>query len=199
MINKAIRKDAADPDFDAESGLDPQLAASLHAIGPVKPLPTYSPSAITSTNSNERYTLRTPPNMFSNPAMISSTSSTASPTSSTRSSVPRTPALNPSVVILQSRKRIEEEALAETEALEMGQKLDGGGKRYVDVHTLRRAMILRDQENWDIPRIEKELKVRRGVLKDALGVKGVVALIDDRRSSVKTPPAAVGAAGTGGV
>lgn len=72
--------------------------------------------------------------------------------------------------LLTARFRLAEEA--DTEFAELGRK-GAQGKRFLDVATLRQILMLRDEKGMEEGRIEKELGLRRGVVK-LLGRPGVV-------------------------
>lgn len=71
---------------------------------------------------------------------------------------------------MEARKRIEEEV--EVDKTAMG-KPGFEGRRYIDVKTIRRALMLRDEQGVSPPEIERILGLRKGAV-SALGTVGVV-------------------------
>ena len=71
---------------------------------------------------------------------------------------------------MEARKRIEEQA--ETEKIAQG-KPGFAGKSFVDIGTIRKALVLRDEQGVAPPEIEKMLGLRKGAVA-ALGRTGVV-------------------------
>lgn len=124
-------------------GRDPQLANALRQIGPVQPNPTYSPSS----------------NAFS-----------SDPTASPSAQGPPRPRNNPALAIMAARKRIEDEAEEDKSA--MG-KPGFQGRRYVDIHTVKKALMLRDEQGVAPPEVERILGLRKGAV-SMLGGVGVV-------------------------
>lgn len=79
---------------------------------------------------------------------------------------------NPALQILQARERFAKEA--EREFDEIGRST-ASGRRYLDVITIRHALMLRDQQRLPAREIERKLGLKEGVV-DELGPAGVVAV-----------------------
>ncbi|KAI9716193.1 MAG: hypothetical protein M1828_000419 [Chrysothrix sp. TS-e1954] len=137
---KPTRDDAIDID-----GQDPQFAASLRTLGPVKPAPTYSPSA-------------THPSDGSSPSTPSSSSAQPPPPQS------------PSLTILAARQRIQE--AADRERAQVGKK-GFEGRTLIEISTVRKVLVMRDEQGMEESQIEAQLGLRKGFVK-TLGAKGVV-------------------------
>ena len=142
--------------LDAE---DPAFAAQLRSLGAVQPNPHYSPTS-TSPLDPRRNTSTTGP---SNPSPPHPSSTSPFPPSAFPD--PRT---NPALMVLQARQRLQEEA--EEEFLNVGRK-GFPGRRFVDVSTVRQALLLRQKGEGEED-VERELGLRKGRL-SVLG-KGVV-------------------------
>lgn len=135
-------------------GRDPQLAAHLRTLGPVRPNPTYSLSSTSS-----------PSSAVTEP----SASSTHDYPSDAPSTIP-SPRNNPALAILAARQRVQDEH--ERDKVESGKK-GWKGRRYVDVGTLRKALVLRDEKGMKAAEIERALDLREGFVA-GLGRQGVV-------------------------
>jgi 3-deoxy-7-phosphoheptulonate synthase len=142
--------------LDAE---DPAFAAQLRSLGAVQPNPHFSPTS-TSPLDPQRNTSTTGP---SNPSPPYPSSTSPFPPSAFPD--PRT---NPALMVLQARQTLQEEA--EEEFLNVGRK-GFPGRRFVDVSTVRQALLLR-QKGEKEEDVERKLGLRKGRL-TVLG-KGVV-------------------------
>ena len=131
--------------LDAE---DPAFAAQLRSLGAVQPNPHFSPTS-TSPLDPQRNTSTTRP---SNPS---------SPYPPSAFPDPRT---NPALMVLQARQRLQEEA--EEEFLNVGRK-GFPGRRFVDVSTVRQALLLRQKGEG-----EEDVERKLGFRKGRLGVLG---------------------------
>lgn len=130
-------------DLDAR---DPDFAASLRSIGPVTPTPTLSRS---STFNQPRGQNVSPP---------------------TSGAISEEVKANPSLLTLMSRTRISAEAEADMESL--GRK-GHGGRRFVDVVSLKQIISMRDTQGVSEEVIETQFGLKKGTLAN-LGPKGVV-------------------------
>ena len=72
-------------------------------------------------------------------------------------------------MVLRARERLQQEA--EAEFAKTGR--EDGGKRFLDVSTIRQVIVLRDDKKMGEEQIEKTLGLAKGVVRD-LGPKGVV-------------------------
>jgi len=142
-------------DLDAR---DPHLAASLRKLGPVQPFPTFSPSSTSS------------PDAFGTDANTPLSSSSQIPHSPNGNPIFPSPATNPALAILTARSRIAE--AAEQEKVDFG-KPGFEGRRFLDVATVRKALVLRDEQGMEVPEIERALGLARGVV-GSLGRQGIV-------------------------
>lgn len=142
--------------LDAE---DPAFAAQLRSLGAVQPNPHFSPTS-TSPLDPQRNTSTTRP---SNPSPPYPSSTSPFPPSAFPD--PRT---NPALMVLQARQRLQEEA--EEEVLNVGRK-GFPGRRFVDVSTVRQALLLRQKGEGEED-VERKLGFRKGRL-SVLG-KGIV-------------------------
>ena len=139
-----IRADSMDP--DAVTG---NFSQRLQQMGVVQPNPTYSPSSTAM-----------PPE---NPAALARRSGSAGPAfAPTRS--------NPTLSALEARRRLQQEAEAEFEALGTGKP---GGRRFVDMRTLVDAMTLLNRGTPQ-EEIEKRLNLENGLL-ERLGKPGTLS------------------------
>lgn len=80
------------------------------------------------------------------------------------------PRTNPAVQALQARDRFAAEAEQEFEAQGTSRH---GGRQYLDVHTIRQILTLRDDRDTPPAEIERQLDLRPGVV-ERLGKKGVL-------------------------
>lgn len=78
-------------------------------------------------------------------------------------------------MVLSARSRLQDEA--EVEFMEGG-KRGHAGRQYLDVHTIRQILQMRDQRKQPAAEIERALGLREGVV-ERLGPSGVVALAYD--------------------
>lgn len=88
---------------------------------------------------------------------------------------PREPpsfAHSPVIAMLAARERIADDAASEIEA---GGDKDGR-RQFLDVHTIRQILMLRDDRGLSTKEIEDQLRLKPGVV-DRLGEKGVVSVI----------------------
>ena len=145
-ILPAIRADSVDP--NRPEFLTPDFADRLQKMGIVQPNPTYSPSSIASPFSGD-----------------------ASGIAQTLSK-PQFPSArhNPTLGVLEARRRIEEQAKEELENL--GKSTDKG-KQFLDVTTVKQILVLRDR-GVSASDIEARLRLRPGVVA-GLGPKGIVS------------------------
>ena len=72
-------------------------------------------------------------------------------------------------MVLRARERLQQEA--EAEFTRTGR--EEGGKRFLDVSTIRQVIVLRDDRKMAEEQIEKNLGLAKGVVR-GLGPKGVV-------------------------
>lgn len=79
------------------------------------------------------------------------------------------PRNNPALAILAARQRIQDEE--ESDKVQTG-KSGWKGRRYVDVGTIRKALVLRDESGMDAEEIERTLDLREGFMA-GLGRQGV--------------------------
>ncbi|KFH41052.1 hypothetical protein ACRE_082360 [Hapsidospora chrysogenum ATCC 11550] len=139
-----IRADSMDP--DAVTG---NFSQRLQQMGVVQPNPTYSPSSTAMPHQN--------------PAALGRRSGSAGPAfAPTRS--------NPTLSALEARRRLQQEAEAEFEALGTGKP---GGRRFVDMRTLVDAMTLLNRGTPQ-EEIEKRLNLENGLL-ERLGKPGTLS------------------------
>ena len=128
---------------------DPQFAASLRSLGPV-----------------------TPSSTLSNSSHFASTSPSAPSITTPSSSQPvfPDPSQNPAVQVLTARGNLAREAEAEFARVRYE---GGGGRRFLDVMTIRQILMFRDEKNMTSPEIEKKLGLAPGTVAK-LGPKRVV-------------------------
>lgn len=81
------------------------------------------------------------------------------------------PKANPAIQIVHARDRLAAEA--ENEFAVAG-KTDDVGRAFLDVSTIRRALVLRDAGNMSSAEIERNLHLKPGVV-NRLGKKGIFA------------------------
>lgn len=77
---------------------------------------------------------------------------------------------NPALLVLKARERLQQEAEAE---FAKTSRSDGVGKKFLDVGTIRKVLVMRDEKGKSETDIEKSLGLAGGVVR-ALGQKGVV-------------------------
>lgn len=136
-------------DLDAT---DPNFAKLLRQLGAVQPSPTYSPSSRFNAKDKTQVTARQ---------------------HNRQETVFPDPRNNPAVVLLRVRQSIQE--AADAEFLQTG-KSGHQGRRYLDVGTIRQALVLRDQ-GIKAADIEARLDLKKGVL-DRLGRPGIVGAVN---------------------
>lgn len=130
---------------------DPDFARSLRSLGPVQPNSTLSNS---STFSNE---------------LPNTAGSKSSPNQQHPQFFPDE-SQNPALLVLKARERLQQEAEAE---FAKTSRSDAGGKRFLDVGTIRQVLAMRDEKGKSDTDIEKSLGLAGGVVR-ALGRRGVV-------------------------
>lgn len=145
---------------------DPGLASRLSELGPVKPYPTYSPSS--TTGSAEYANDKSQSGPTRSAAEGPGGGSAGAP--ATKSGVFPSPASNPAVAMLAARHRIAEEA--GEEKVRAGRK-GFEGKAFADIATVRKMLVLRDEQGMPEPDIERALGLQKGMM-GRLGRKGVV-------------------------
>lgn len=79
-------------------------------------------------------------------------------------------------MMLEARSRLQDEA--DKEALEAGSK-GHPGRQFLDILTIRRMLVMRDQKGDSAEAIEKSMGLKKGVV-DRLGAKGVVELATEQ-------------------
>ncbi|KAK3341311.1 hypothetical protein B0T25DRAFT_337806 [Lasiosphaeria hispida] len=155
----AIRADSLDPQGPPEH-ITPAFAHRLKAMGVAQPNPTYSATSTYSQGS------ATP--------TISSQSQSQSQSQS-RSAAPQqvfpSAAGNATLNVLESRRRLEEEADAEFSRV--GRASNTAGREFLDVATIREALVRR-QRGESAAEIESVLKLKPGVVA-RLGPAGLVS------------------------
>ncbi|PLB54632.1 hypothetical protein P170DRAFT_505365 [Aspergillus steynii IBT 23096] len=124
-----VKSNAIDMD-----GRDPDFAASLRSIGPVNPVPTYSP---TSTFSPQPSQQRGP----AQPAI--------------------TPASNPALLVYHAREQINKIAKYEVENIG---RPSFAGRQFLDAVTIRQALSMRDRQGIRPGEIERILRLKKGVV-----------------------------------
>ncbi|KAL9629871.1 MAG: hypothetical protein Q9164_006682 [Protoblastenia rupestris] len=140
--DEVVSLDARDPDF----------AASLRSLGPVQPNSTLSNTS----------TFRPDPKSSPNSSSTSHSARSASdPSPPSGLNIFPNPAQNPALVVLESRSRLAAEAEEEFTRARMG----GEGRRFLDVGIIRQILTLRDKEGMDAGQIEKNLGLRKGVVR----------------------------------
>jgi len=139
--------------------MDPDLAARARQLGPVVPNPTMSNSS----------TFNQAPRVGEAMPGAGGFQGT-SPGQTIYPDARR----NAAIGLLEARRRLAEEA--EEEFGRVG-KRDSQGRRFVDVVTLRQALVMRDR-GVQGEEIERRLGLRRGVV-GMLGRKGVVGVGDE--------------------
>ncbi|OJD10615.1 hypothetical protein AJ78_08426 [Emergomyces pasteurianus Ep9510] len=133
-------------DLDAR---DPHFAASLRSIGPVTPNPFH--------NQVQQHQ-----QSFSTVFPSSTTASTTSSTSP-----------NPALLILSSRAQIEKAAESEFESIG---RQSHPGREFLDVVSIKQVLALRDKEGVSEEMIEKQFRLKKGVV-GQLGRREVVGLV----------------------
>ncbi|CZR66538.1 uncharacterized protein PAC_16439 [Phialocephala subalpina] len=188
--DESIKLDSADPNIG--------LNARLRSLGPVQPNPTLSNSSTYNftrsppLSHNDPFPRQSPPSATSSQPFppTNSKTQTSSPQSQQSSYDPSlshtqfqpsasNPAQsifpdarqNPAVSLLTARYRIAEEA--DEEFAGLGRK-GAKGRRFIDVQTLRQALVLRG-EGMRAGEIEEKLGLREGVVA-RLGKEGVVGV-----------------------
>ncbi|KAI9662647.1 MAG: hypothetical protein M1831_002690 [Alyxoria varia] len=144
---QASQEKNQDIDLDAR---DPHLAESLRRIGPVQPNPTFSPSSTSYAPKPQ------------------ASSSSASPTPSQAPS----PANNAALATLAARERIQ--AVYEEEKADIGRS-GFQGKSLLDISTIRRILVLRDEQGMQLEEIERTLGLKNGLVKSFGGIGTVEA------------------------
>ena len=129
---------------------DPQFAASLRSLGPVNPASTLSNSS----------------HFPSSPSSAPSTN----PSYPNQQIFPD-PSQNPAVLVLTARENLTRQAEAEFARIRYE---GGGGRKFLDVMTVRQVLMMRDEKNMTEAEIEQKLGLAGGVVK-RLGKKGVVS------------------------
>lgn len=129
---------------------DPQFAASLRSLGPVTPSSTLSNSS------------HFPPSP--------SSASLTNPSNPNQQVFPD-PSQNPAILVLTARENLAKEAEAEFARVRYE---GGGGRRFLDIMTVRQVLMMRDEKHMTDSNIEQKLGLAGGVVK-RLGTKGVVA------------------------
>jgi hypothetical protein len=148
--------------FDA-SGADQGLNARLREMGPVQPVPTMSNSST--------YHLRKAREALSSssPQGLSFQPSASAPSQSLFPNL----TTNPAVTLLAARSKFA--AQAEREFDDVARLGKGkGGRRFLDVITIRQVLTMRDELGIEEGEIERRLGLNRGVVK-MLGPRGMVA------------------------
>jgi len=128
---------------------DPKFAASLRSLGPVTPSSTLSNSS------------RFSPSPSAAPL--------TNPSNSNQQVFPD-PSQNPAILVLTARENLAKEAEAEFARVRYE---GGGGRRFLDVMTVRQVLMMRDEKHITDTDIEQKLGLANGVVK-RLGKKGVV-------------------------
>jgi hypothetical protein len=158
LTRLAIRADAPNQETVATEFMSPQFAARLKELGAVQPNPLFSNSSTAgprgqqSGDPSTQYQFPPPPNW-----------------PSARD--------NATLGVLEARRRLEEQAQAEMES--MGRSSDKG-KELLDVGTIRRVLLLRQQGVGD-GEIEKRFGLRSGVVR-RLGPPEVVEAVQQELS-----------------
>lgn len=152
--DEAIRADSINPETSPEF-MDAGFSARLKQMGVAQPNPTYSPSSTAK------------PFPFSGP------SSHQFPPTPNYPNYPSA-ANNTTLGVLEARRRLEEQAELEFENI--GKSTDKG-REFLDVGTIRKILVLR-QQGEDPSKIEGKLKLKSGVVK-RLGRPGIVAAVVD--------------------
>ena len=124
---------------------NPDFAASLRSLGPVQPSSMLSNSSTFSTRGSKPFPNQAPSQVFPDPSQ------------------------NPALMVLRARERLQREA--EAEFTRTGR--EDGGKRFLDVSTIRQVIVLRDDKKMAEEQIEKNLGLVKGVVR-GLGPRGVV-------------------------
>ncbi|KAL3425541.1 hypothetical protein PVAG01_02332 [Phlyctema vagabunda] len=135
--------DSSDPDIG--------LNARLSELGPVQPNPTQSNSSTFNTVSQ---------------AMTGFQPSASTPSQSIFPSA----ASNPAVTLLAARARLSEQA--DAEFANVGRR-GAKDRTFLDVHTIRQVLMLRDERGMGAEAIERQLNLGAGVVK-TLGPRGVL-------------------------
>ncbi|KAI9051779.1 hypothetical protein LZ554_004046 [Drepanopeziza brunnea f. sp. 'monogermtubi'] len=169
MRDQAINLDASDPDL--------ALNARLRTLGPVQPNPTQSNSSTFSFQpQNSGIQSNAPQSSSSDPSSASSQfqPSASNPQQSIFPTAHSGSAQRPNaaVSLLTARYRLAEEA--EMEFARTG-KSSAVGRRFVDVHTLKQILLLRDVKGLEGGEIERKLGLGEGSVRK-LGAKGVVGV-----------------------
>lgn len=128
--------------------MDPNFAQHLRQLGAVQPNPHLSHSSIA-------------------PGDPSTASSHPSPFAPPTGPDPRK---HPALMVLAARRRLQDEA--DREFMEVGRN-GRVGRRFLDVITIRQALMLRDERGLKESEIEKQLGLAPGVV-EKLGPKGTV-------------------------
>ncbi|KAH8906301.1 hypothetical protein BR93DRAFT_969506 [Coniochaeta sp. PMI_546] len=158
--DEAIRADAPNQETVPTEFMSPDFAARLRQMGAVQPNP-----------------------LFSNSSTAGPRGGPGSADPSTQYQSPPTPSWpsardNATLGVLEARRRLEEQAEAELE--NMGRASDKG-KELLDVGTIRRVLLLRQQGVGDRD-IELRFGLRPGLVK-RLGPPGVVEAVQQLSSS----------------
>ncbi|KAK3178179.1 hypothetical protein OEA41_000312 [Lepraria neglecta] len=130
---------------------DPDFAASLRSLGPVQPSSTLSNSSTF------------------NPAPSGSSGGSKTSPNQPHPQIFPDASQNPALIVLRARERLQQEA--DTEFAKTGR--GDGGRRFLDVSTIRQVLVMRDDKAMGEEQIEKNLGLAKGVVR-GLGAKGVV-------------------------
>ena len=126
---------------------DPHFAASLRSLGPVTPSSTLSNSS--------RFPASSTPSIL--------------PSSASQQVFPN-PSQNPAVQVLTARENLAKEAEAEFARVRYE---GGGGRKFLDVMTIRQVLMFRDEKRLAGADIEKKLGLAAGTV-DRLGPRAVI-------------------------
>ncbi|KAK1755244.1 hypothetical protein QBC47DRAFT_383175 [Echria macrotheca] len=143
----AIKTDSVDPSGDSEL-VDPAFADRLRQMGIVQPNPTFSPSSTAASFQD---------------MMSTAQSSMAAPKYPPSSS-------NPTLAVLEARRRLQEKAEQEFEELGVS---GAQGREFLDINTIRNILVMR-QRGESAAAIESRLRLKPGVVA-RLGPPGIVS------------------------
>lgn len=130
---------------------DPDFARSLRSLGPVQPSSTLSNSST-----------------FTGVPSPSSSGTKGSPNQPYPQIFPDA-SQNPALMVLKARERLQQEA--EIEFAKTGR--GDGGRRFLDVSTIRQLLVMRDERGLGEEEIEKNMGLAKGVVR-SLGARGVI-------------------------
>lgn len=158
---KAIRADAPNQETVPTEFMSPQFAARLRELGAVDPRPLFSNSSTAGPRPGGG-------------------GDSGDPNAAQPSRPPNWPSARDNVTlgVLEARRRLEEQAEAEMES--MGRASDQG-RELVDVGTVRRVLLLRQQGVGD-REIEERFGLKTGVVR-RLGPAGVVEAVQQELSA----------------